>query len=267
MKFPYHVVGALAGFVVLAPWGLAAQTTERLSDNSVKAIIESVDQARDRFEDQLDGKVKDSVIRSATGEVKVSSSLDDFQELVDRLKSRFTDDYSASAEVTAVLRGAKSVDELVKGLPAGTKGSSNWEAVTGQLQRLAAAYGASYPLPEGAAVRRFNDAEVAAAAGAVATQAEQIKNAADNDKTMAKADRLSFLAYVDAVIEQAKTLQSHLKDGQPSSAEVRALHAAVTDLTTGARPLPPAIQTMVGGLRAPLDKIDLAFVVAPAKTN
>jgi hypothetical protein len=237
MKFPYHVVGALAGFVVLAPWGLAAQTTERLSDNSVKAIIESVDQARDRFEDQLDGKVKDSVIRSATGEVKVSSSLDDFQELVDRLKSRFTDDYSASAEVTAVLRGAKSVDELVKGLP------------------------------EGAAVRRFNDAEVAAAAGAVATQAEQIKNAADNDKTMAKADRLSFLAYVDAVIEQAKTLQSHLKDGQPSSAEVRALHAAVTDLTTGARPLPPAIQTMVGGLRTPLDKIDLAFVVAPAKTN
>src|SRR5690242_7550886 len=111
MTFRYRTMaGALAGGLVLAVSGLIAQSTERLSNKDVKGLIESVDQERDRFEGQLDGKLKDGVVRSATGEVKVSASLDDFQEGVERLKSRFTDDYAASAEVQAVLRRAKSLD-------------------------------------------------------------------------------------------------------------------------------------------------------------
>jgi hypothetical protein len=267
MTFRYRTVGALAGVLVLAASGLPAQTTERLSDKDVKGLIESVDQARDRFEDQLDGKVKDGVVRSETGEVNVSASLDDFQEGLERLKSRFTDNYAASAEVEAVLRRGKKIDEMMKAQPAGLKGASEWGRLTTELQQLAAAYGANFPLPEGAPVRRFNDAEVAASVGAVATQAEQIKSAANADKTMAKPDKQAFVADVEALIKQAKTLQSRLKDGKPASAELRGLQEKVTALTAGGRKLPPAILTGIGGLRAPLEKIELAFAVAAPKTT
>jgi hypothetical protein len=42
---------------------------ERLSDREVKQLVEDVDQARDRFEDQLDGNLKSSILRTPTGEL------------------------------------------------------------------------------------------------------------------------------------------------------------------------------------------------------
>jgi hypothetical protein len=266
MTFRYRIVGALAGAFVLAASGLAAQSSERLTNKDVKGLIESVDQSRDRFEDQLDGKVKDGVLRSATGETKVSSNLADFQEGVERLKSRFTDAYAASAEVEAVLRRANSLDEMMKTQPSDLKGASEWNRLRADLGHLAAAYGATVPLAEGASVRRFNDAEVAAAAGAVAKQAEQIKSAANADKTLARPDKQALIADVNAVIEQAKTLQSRLKDGKPSTAELRGLRAKIAALTPEGRQLPPAVLAGIGGLRAPLEKLDLAFAVAAPKT-
>ena len=266
MAFRYRMIGALAGVVVLAASGLAAQSSERLSDKDVKGLIESVDQARDRFEDQLDAKVKNGVVRSATGETRVSASLDDFQEGLERLKSRFTTDYAASAEVEAVLRRAKSLQDMMKAQPADVKGGSEWEQLSAQLQHLAAAYGAGFPLSEGAPVRRYNDAEVAAAAGAVATQAEAIKKAANADKTLAKPAKQALVAEVDAVAKQARTLESRLKDGKPATAELRTLKTKVAALTPEGRQLPPAVLSAIGGLRAPLEKLDSAFLVATPRT-
>ena len=72
-----------------------AQAPDRLTDKDVKALIDTADEGRDRFEDQLDGKVKDAVLRGPSGEVNVSRFLDDFQENMDRLKNRFKPDYAA----------------------------------------------------------------------------------------------------------------------------------------------------------------------------
>ena len=52
MALTAAVLGGLSGL---------AQAPERLTDKEVKALIETVDQARDRFEDQLDGRVKHSI--------------------------------------------------------------------------------------------------------------------------------------------------------------------------------------------------------------
>ena len=68
---------------------------ERLPDKDVKALIEAVDSGRDRFEDKLDGKLKDSILRGPNGEVNVSRFLDDLQENSHHLKERFTTDYAA----------------------------------------------------------------------------------------------------------------------------------------------------------------------------
>ena len=135
------------------------------------------------------------------------------------------------------------------------------------LKRLADAYGTTFPLPGGATVRRINDKEAADSAGAVVTQAEQVKRAVDADKTLAKPEKEALKTDVEAVIKQAKTLQSRLKDGQPSSADAKALREKIAALTANGRQLPPAVLTAVGGLRAPLAKVDQAFGVAPAAAS
>jgi hypothetical protein len=242
----------------------AAQNVERLTDKDVKSLIEGVDQARDRFEDQLDGKVKNTIIRSATGEIDVNARLDDFQQELEKLKSRFNDNYAASAEVQTVLRRGADVDAMMKAQPTGIKGASEWDALAGQLRRLAAAYATEFPVPEGAAVRRINDNEAAATADAIASQAEQIKKAVNADKAMSKPDKTALTAEVEAVTKQAKLLKSRLSDSKPATADARALAEKIDALLKEGRQLPPAVLTGIGSLRAPLLKLRQAFGGAPA---
>ena len=92
---------------VLSLWvmpALAQARPERLSDKDVKTLIEQVDEGRDKFEGNLDGKFKGSTLRGPSGEVKVAGALQDYQDNTQKLKDRFTETYSASAEVATVLK-------------------------------------------------------------------------------------------------------------------------------------------------------------------
>jgi len=86
----------------------------------------------------------------------------------------------------------------------------------------------------------------------------------DADKTLAKPDKQALKAAVEGVAKQAKMLQSRLKDGKPSTADAKALREKVAALTADGRQLPPGVLSAIGGLRAPLTKLDQAFGVAPA---
>ena len=66
------------------------------------------------------------------------------------------------------------------------KGRSEWDRQVTNLKRLAEAYGTTFPLPDGATVRRMNDKETAAAAEAVATAAERFKDDLDKASTLAE---------------------------------------------------------------------------------
>ncbi len=78
---------------------LAQAQPERLSDKDVKTLIDQVDEGRDKFEGNLDGQFKGSTVRGPNGETKVAGALQDYQDNTQKLKDRFTPDYSASAEV------------------------------------------------------------------------------------------------------------------------------------------------------------------------
>src|SRR5262245_47283205 len=95
----------------------AAWAADRASDKEVKELLERLNHERDRFEDQLDGKLKDSILRGPGGEVKVSRYLDDLQDNVQKMKDRFKSDYAASEEVTTVLRQATDIDRYMSTLP------------------------------------------------------------------------------------------------------------------------------------------------------
>lgn len=264
MNVGQRIGGVVAAALFLMPPVLGAQSGgDRLTDKDVKALVDSVDQARDRFEDQLEGKVKNGIVRSPTGELNVSAALGDFQQEVGKLKSRYSDKYAASAEVEAVLRRAMALDAMMKAQPSGIKGASEWERLRSDLKRLAGAYGTDFPLTEGAVVRRISDGEAAAAAKQIATQAEQLKNVVNADRTLPKAEKDALKREVEDVIKQAKMLESRLSDSKPATADARTLAEKVAALTKEGRQLPPPVLTAIGAMRAPLEKLGRVFQLEP----
>jgi hypothetical protein len=267
MKFRYRMAGGMVGALIFAASAAVAQTGERLTDKDVKAIIDEVDTGRDKFEGNLDGDFKSKTLRGPQGETRVAGALQDYQDSTKKLQERFTSDYSASAEAAAVLKQSMQIDAFMKGPSSPTDGREEWERQTMYLKRLAEAYGTTFPLPGGATVRRMNDKEVADAAGAVAEQAEQVKRAVEADTTLAKPDQEALKTEVDGIIKQAKTLESRLKDDKPATADARLLKEKVVALTAAGRRFPPTVMSTIGGLRAPLEKLDQAFGVARPGTR
>jgi hypothetical protein len=194
----------------------------------VKALVERIDENRERFEDALDDKLTHDIVRTPTGEVDVKRYLSDFEENVDRLKDRLNPDYAASAEAAAVLRQGSAIQAFFRAQPPGTRGESEWNRLAADLQALARAYGAEFPLGEHTPVRRVGDRELADAIDGVAKTADRLKGSLDSDLKSALADQAAREAAVheaDQLSKDAKTLRDRVKDGKPSSAEADRLLA------------------------------------------
>jgi len=213
------VVGAIAAWSVP---GLT-QAPERLSNNDVKLLIEHVDEGRDKFDGNLDGGFKSSILRGSTGEAKVSAALDDYKDNTKKLKDRFTDDYSASAEVATVLKQSTAIDQFMQNSAIDMKGRSEWDSQVTNLKRLATAYGTTFPLPDGGTARRMNDRETAAEAAAVAAAAERFKSDLGKDKMLPKSEVDAARKDVDLLIKKANAVKSRTNDGKPATAELRQL--------------------------------------------
>ena len=154
---------------------MPALLADRLSDRDVKALIERIDDERDRFEDQLDGELKRSILRTPGREVNVERYLDDLQDNVDRLKERFTGDYAAGEEVTTVLRQGSEIQRFMATKAPNLDGASEWNRLAASLKQLAAVYGTTMPLRDGQQARRLNDKEVRKAADGIAESADRLK--------------------------------------------------------------------------------------------
>lgn len=256
-------IGLLA--IVLGSTSVGA---ERLRDKDVKDLIEKINDERDRFEDQLDGKLKRSIIRGPGGEVNVERYLDDLQENVGKLKDRFSSTYAASAEATTVLRQGADIQRYMATLPANFDGASEWNRLAASLGSLAAAYATTFPIPEGQAARRYNDNEVKKTADDVAKSAEEFKKNLDSslkaDKTVDKATREAALKEADSLKQDAKNLASTIGDGKPASGEAQALvqHAAAIKAAGAGRKLSPAALTAWGTVEGGLAKLALAFGIS-----
>lgn len=255
-------IAVAAGF--LAPGIVAAQGADRLSDKDVKALIEAVDNGRDRFEDALDGGFKGSILRGPGGEVHVKKFLDDFQNEVGQLKDRFKPDYAASAEAKTVLNRAREIDGFVKGQPSPFKGASEWDRLVVELRRLAGVYGTTFPLPEGAAVRRMNDKETAAAADQLARQADLFKKTVGKDNALTSTERDAAKRQADDLAKAAKALKSRTSSGKPATGEARQVLDLVGQIgaSPAAKKFSPATLSSWGVMQSNLAKLEQAFNIA-----
>jgi hypothetical protein len=243
---------------------LAQARSERLSDNDVKSLIAQVDDDRDKFEGNLDGQFKASTLRGPTGETKVAGVLQDYQDSSKKLTDRFTPDYAASAEVATVLKQSTAIDTFMQGSSIAMKGRSEWDRLTTSLKRLAEAYGTTFPLADGASVRRMNDKETAAAAGDLAAAANRLKSDLDKDKTLARVDKDAAKKNFEVLANLANTVKSRTNDGKPATGEVRQLmeQVAKIQIFIGSHPM-PASATTLGAVQTSLTKLQQAFGVTP----
>jgi hypothetical protein len=247
----------------LALWSmqaLAQAPPARLSDKDVKTLIDQVDEGRDKFEGNLDGSFKGSTLRGPNGETKVAGALQDYQDNTKKLQNRFTADYSASAEVTTVLKQSTAIDRFMQGAPSSMKGRSEWDRQASNLKQLAEAYGTTFPLPDGATVRRMNDKETAAVAASLATAAGGFKNDLGKVSTLPKPDRDAAKKDTEVLIKQANAVKSRTSDGKPATGEVQQLVEQVAKLQTfvDAHQIPTAM-TNWQTVQASLGKLQQAF--------
>jgi hypothetical protein len=124
----------------LSLWSMPAfaqPRPERLSDKAVRTLIDQVDEGRDKFEGNLDGKFKGSTLRGPGGEVKVEGALQDYQDNTQKLKDRFTPTYAASAEVATVLKQSTAIDSFMQSAASSMQGRSEWDRQTTNLKSLA----------------------------------------------------------------------------------------------------------------------------------
>ena len=241
-------------------------SADRLPDKAVKALLERIDNERDRFEDQLDGKIKSSILDGA-GEVHVESFLDDLQANVDRLHSRFKSDYAASAEVTTVLRQGTDIQRFMSKQPPDLDGASEWNQLASSLGELAKVYATTFPLPEGQQARRFNDREVEKVASELAESADQFKkdleSALKTNTTIDQPTKDAAVKEVNGLKEDAEKLASTVGDGRPASGEAKAVLDRAARIRGAAassgRALSPAAQTAWGSVESGLQKVALAF--------
>jgi len=163
-----------------------ASAIDRLTDQEMKRLFDTIEEDRSNFEGALDDKQKNTTIKDARGEVNANEFFDDFQDQAQRASDRFESDYSASSEVLSLLQYAVRLQGWTATQPAGFSGSKEWGVLATDLRRLAAAYNTAMPNPgqQGlgsiAQARRINDAELVTAAANVEKKIDGFRTAYDS---------------------------------------------------------------------------------------
>jgi hypothetical protein len=226
MWYRTSILTALAGLLLVAAPVAAA---DRLNDEDLQKLLQSIEQNRSKFEGALDDELKNSTLRGPRGEVKTNEFFDDLQDQVNRARERFSSDYSASSEIVALLDYTSRLDTWVKGQSTTFKGSAEYAPFAADLRRLASAYNTTFPQPANATARRINDAELLAAAANVEKYIDPFKKEFDatltspNNQQIVGTSGQVAAGRVDTLKANAHALHARLADKQKGIEEAQAL--------------------------------------------
>ena len=252
-----------------------ASAIDRLTDQEMKKLFDTIEEDRSKFEGALDDKQKNTTIKDARGEVNANEFFDDFQDQVQRASDRFESDYSASSEVLSLLQYAVRLQGWTATQPAGFSGSKEWGVLATDLRRLAAAYNTTLPLSSaqglgGGQARRINDAELVTAAANVEKKIDGFRSAYDSalvaNTSLTPEARQAALQQVDALKKYAHALNAALSDKKEGVPEADALLQETRGIIDTASKLPPSSPATVSWtpLRDDLAIISLAYEITPS---
>lgn len=213
----------MAGVCLLAAPGTARAQMERLTDDEIRTLLGDVEHGADRFVSAIDDNIRRSIIRGPQGDVDVRRFLEDFEKQIETARKRFTSDYSAGAEVLALLRQASDIDRAMQaqwGRPA--KSASEWDALAIRLRRLAENYGLPWPVDMTATgASRVNDRALRQTAADLERYAKGFGTELKKDKDLDKPIREATAKDAEEMGKAAKTLSKRIGDKKPATAEAR----------------------------------------------
>lgn len=265
-------LGLAAALLIVLPLSGHAEV-DRVSDKELTALVKDLDRKAGRFISAVDSKLKNSIVRGATGEKDFGLFLGDFDKSIERLQKRYSKTYAASEEASDVIRRGSELDAFVKSQP-GMKGEKQWVTLSADLTRVALAYGADYPADPTRIVpaRRVGDGELLAAIDVIAKSSATAANAAakiGKDKKATDAARASATAFVrssELAKPSLEALKRRVSKGESSLAEAKQVVAAMTDMTSAAANLAFAEKTAQAWEKAgpAAGKLALAYGIEPA---
>jgi len=240
-------------------WG--EEVFSRPSDQDLRALVKMLQQQERSFERALDSKFQRSVLRGPGGEIDVDNYLDDLEVSLDRLGSRFTGAYSASTEAREVLERADFMNSYVRDNP-DLKGANEWDVFGSSLQRLAAAYHTTFPLPADAQIRRIGDGELADAASSISkftSQFDSVLRKSPQETPEQKAAVTAARESLKSVSTFSRSLSSRIRSGKPATAEARQLMGAVAEVQSFVDNMSEDVVSSWEEQRRYFEKINQAF--------
>lgn len=254
---------ALALLLPLLGAAPASAQMERLTDDQIKRLLEDIGKGTDRFVSAIDDRMRHAIIRGPNGDVDVNRYLSDFKSQIDKAKDRFKPEYSAGAEVFALLRQASDIDRSMAGQAgAPPKSASEWEALAVNLRRLAENYGLYWPIDSSATgASRVNDRALRQTASDLERHAKAFGSALKKDKGLDKSMREATAKETEPLAKAAKTLADRIGDKKPATAEARDLLNRASSLADFAQrePLGNDSRRTWGLVERSVDQIARAF--------
>jgi hypothetical protein len=131
---------------VLAGVGLPTAQAQynRASQNSVRQLINRIEQRTDTFRTSLDASLDRSRIDGTRREDNINQFVLDFQGAVSNLRVRFNQRQAVAADVQEVLNRGAAINDFTLRNRLRARAQSDWAALRQDLDELAGAYGVSW---------------------------------------------------------------------------------------------------------------------------
>lgn len=124
---------------------LAQRTSYRGSYQSVRQLINRIEDRTDLFRNSLDAALDRGGLDGTNAEDNINLFVRDFETAVSRLRERFERRQSTAVDAQEVLNRAAVIDDFLRRRPLDARAQRTWANLRLQLNQLARAYNVAWP--------------------------------------------------------------------------------------------------------------------------
>jgi cytochrome c556 len=125
-------------------WSGLTNHPHRINDRRVKALLERIEEAADRFRGSLKEALDKTRFDDTKAEDNINHFIKNFEQATDRLKDRFDKNQSAASDAEEVLTRAADIDRFMLRHSLKARAQEDWRRLRANLDELAQAYGVSW---------------------------------------------------------------------------------------------------------------------------
>jgi len=137
------IVAAIVLLIGLAG-NVRSQEPYRMSEREMKDLLGRIDKQSEVFRGSLKRAMNHNQLDETKAEDRINDFVKGFTEATERLKHRYSDKRTASADVEEVLNRAARIDDFMTRHQLSPRAESDWAALRSNLDSLAEAYSVTW---------------------------------------------------------------------------------------------------------------------------